>query len=301
VKWVFATGCDPAGAGPARHYGRTGQALWTFLVRLPKQQQNRLQSQQPGESQRLSNKRIDRCFCSVRRHSESKMPAPRPAYENRRLKALEQYRILDTAPERLYDDITRLACLLCRTPIAFISLVDRHRQWFKAKVGIDDAETPRDISFCAHTIMGHELLIIPDASQDPRFVESPLTQGPPHIRFYAGLPLVTPNGEAVGALCVVDRKPRTLAPEEADALHCLGRQVVQLLEFRRISAELAKAWEDLKTLESLLPICAHCRQVRDEAGCWSDLGEYVQRHTKTEFTHGICPSCAAAHFLEPAT
>jgi GAF domain-containing protein len=224
------------------------------------------------------------------------MRSPRPDNENRRLQALARYRILDTAPEQAYDDIIKLASSICTTPVAFISLVDEQRQWFKAKIGVEAKETPREIAFCSHTIMGRDILVVPDALQDPRFADSPLTHNPPHIRFYAGVPLVTPEGDAVGALCAVDREPRVLTPEQADALTALGRQVVQLLELRRASAELASALKELKTLHGLLPICSYCRQVRDDAGYWSELESYVERNSQAEFTHGICPTCSATFF-----
>lgn len=220
------------------------------------------------------------------------MRSSRPDYEKRRLQALARYRILDTAPEQAYDDITRLASSICRTPVAFISLVDEHRQWFKAKIGVDAKETPREIAFCNHTIMGRDILVVPDAFEDERFADSPLARNAPYIRFYAGVPLVTPEGDAVGALCAVDREPRGLPPEQAEALRALGRQVVQLLELRRASAELASALTELKTLKGLLPICSYCRRVRDDSGAWSELELYVERCSHAEFTHGICPRCS---------
>lgn len=167
--------------------------------------------------------------------------APLSDDEIGRLTELQGYEILDTPPEESFDNLTRLASQICGTPIALVSLVDSHRQWFKAKVGIDAPETPREIAFCAHAILGHEPLIIPDTAQDKRFADNPLVTADPHIRFYAGMPLITPTGHAMGTLCVIDRVPRQLTTEQTETLRILGRQVVQLLELKRRQKELEQA------------------------------------------------------------
>jgi PAS domain S-box-containing protein len=160
------------------------------------------------------------------------IPAPIPPNETARLAVLRGYSILDTPPEQVYDDIAQLASSICNTPMALISLTDENRQWFKARVGFDALEGPRDISFCAHAILQDALMEVPDAASDTRFHDNPYVTSDPHVRFYAGMPLVTRGGEALGTLCVIDTKPRNLTAEQRAALHALGRQVMTLLEFR---------------------------------------------------------------------
>ena len=172
------------------------------------------------------------------------MSAPIPKNEVKRLKVLWQYDVLDTVPEEVFDDLTDLAAHICEAPIALISLVDEDRQWFKSKVGVSLSETARDISFCAHAIMNQGILIVPDAAKDPRFKNNPMVTGPQKIRFYAGAPLITPDGHALGTLCVLDNKPRSLRPEQKQALLVLAHHVISQLELRRHARELAAARMD---------------------------------------------------------
>ena len=166
------------------------------------------------------------------------MPAELPRNERHRLSVLWQYEILDTVPEEIFDELADLAALICEAPIALISLVDEDRQWFKARVGTTLKETTRDISFCAHAILGTELFIVPDATKDERFKHNPLVTTKPKIRFYAGAPLVTPDGHALGSLCVMDKVPRTLREPQRQALRTLARHVITQLELRRHAREL---------------------------------------------------------------
>jgi anti-sigma regulatory factor (Ser/Thr protein kinase) len=201
------------------------------------------------------------------------------ANEAGRLAALRRYRILDTEPERAFDDLALLASQICSTPIALITLVDADRQWFKARVGLTVTETARSISFCSQAIQQPDLFIVADAMHDERFRDNPLVASPPHVRFYAGAPLVTPDGHALGTLCVVDCIPRTLTAEQQTALEVLKRQVVAQLELRRNLQELAEALRErdraeaeqtelvgqlrgaldhVQQLSALLPYCSTC-------------------------------------------
>ncbi len=180
--------------------------------------------------------------------------APIPENEQARLQALLQYEILDTEPEAAYDDFVRLASYICQTPIALISLVDPTRQWFKAQVGCPASETSRDVAFCAHAIHQSDVFVVPDTLTDPRFADNPLVTGDPYIRFYAGAPLVTPEGLAIGTLCAIDREPRILSSEQLSALQTLSRQVVAQLELRRLTQELEQV---LVSKNKLFHILSH--------------------------------------------
>jgi signal transduction histidine kinase len=173
--------------------------------------------------------------------------APPTPEESERLATLDYYEILDSEAEQDFDEIVELAAQICEVPISLVSLVDSQRQWFKAKKGLEADQTPREQAFCAHALLQpHELMVVPDAHCDERFHDNPLVTGTPSIRFYAGSPLVAPNGQALGTLCVIDTQPRELTPFQTQALQTLGKQALHLMEMRRAlrrEAEYARELE----------------------------------------------------------
>lgn len=221
--------------------------------------------------------------------------APREAA---RLEALNDYRILDTAAEESYDAITFLAAQLCDVPIALISLVDADRQWFKSKVGLTVNETSRDVSFCAHAILGDQTLVVKDAREDERFRDNPLVCSEPNIVFYLGVPLCTPSGAKIGTLCVIDQRPRELSDLQVRALETLAHQVVLQLELKRISDQLAGALERIDVMEQLIPICSYCKGIRNDQGYWQSVESFIKSHDNVEFSHGVCDACMARYFPE---
>jgi PAS domain S-box-containing protein len=180
------------------------------------------------------------------------MKAPLPPNEAARLETLHRYAILDTVPEQEFDDLTRLAALICGTPVALVSLVDADRQWFKSRVGVEATETPREVAFCAHAILQPDVLVVPDALMDERFRTNPLVLGEPRVRFYAGAPLLSQEGHALGTICVTDRIPRDLSPEQQEALRALSRLVVTQFELRRSVSDLSQAMQERRRAETEL-------------------------------------------------
>ncbi|HLW35798.1 MAG TPA: GAF domain-containing protein [Chthoniobacterales bacterium] len=168
-------------------------------------------------------------------------PYPVPANEGERLRTLRAYKILDTKPEEHFDELTRLAALICGVPISLISLIDSDRQWFKSKFGLDVQETPRAQAFCTHAIMQPELFVVPDATKDERFANNPLVTGDLNIRFYAGEPLAARDGHVLGTLCVIDHVPHTLSDAQKEALKIVGQLVIANFELRRDLQELRDA------------------------------------------------------------
>ena len=181
------------------------------------------------------------------------MPAAAlPANETERLRDLRRYQVLDTPPDPGLDALTQLAKQIAGTPIALISLTDETRQWFKSRVGLDVVEIPRDWAPCAHAVATGESIVCPDMRADPRFADNPLVQGPPHLRFYAGMALVTPRGTVLGTLAVIDIVPRVLTPFQQDALGLIARQIVDQLELRTAYRELAALRAQEQSFEARL-------------------------------------------------
>ena len=200
--------------------------------------------------------------------------------EKARVQALRRYKILDTDPEKGFDDLTILASSICNTPVALISVIDSDRQWFKSKVGVDITETPLEVSFCAVAIKQPDLFVVPDATKDPRFSSNPFVVSEPKIRFYAGAPYTSSDGHPLGTLCVVDTVPRQLTPSQEKALLALSRQVQAQFELRKNLSELRSALEErdraeaerdrtivelqnaldhVQRLSGLLPACSACK------------------------------------------
>jgi len=187
---------------------------------------------------------------------------PTPENEEARLRALHDYEILDTLPEKDFDDITMIASEVCQTPIALVSLVDEKRQWFKSHRGLDVSQTPREFAFCAFAILNpQEVMVVNNAHDDPRFIAHPLVDGDPHLNFYAGAPLVTPDGHTLGTLCVIDREPREISEEQTSTLQALANQVVSQLELRKALKQVRVSHAKLKRqnqeLEQFAYIASH--------------------------------------------
>lgn len=181
------------------------------------------------------------------------MQAPAvPKDEQARLLALARYQILDTPPEAAFDGLTALAAHILDVPIALISIVDADRQWFKSAHGLEETQTPRDVSFCGHVVANDRELIVADALEDQRFADNPLVTGDPHVRFYVGIPLRTRDGSVLGTLCAIDQKPRELTPDRRRLLETLAQQVIAQMELRRRNLELEEHDRENKGLQTRL-------------------------------------------------
>jgi len=211
------------------------------------------------------------------RHSQKMKTPPKPVNEKLRIEALRSYKILDTLPEKEYDDITRIASEICGTPISLLSFIDNDRQWFKSNIGLDATETHRDLAFCAHAIhTPDELMEVVDARKDERFYNNPLVKDHPGIVFYAGVPLVDSNGCALGTLCVIDQKPRVLSPTQKSSLRALADQIMRLLDLRLAFAKLEQREKALQNrfneLEKFTYVVSHdLKSPLNNILCLSDL------------------------------
>ena len=207
------------------------------------------------------------------------MTAPLPTDESARLEALHSICILDTPPEDDFDHLARLARFVCNVPIATITFIDRHRQWFKSRLGLDATETPREFAFCAHTIRESEQgLIVQDALLDSRFASNPLVTGEPNIRFYAGFPVVGPEGHALGSLCVIDRQPRQIDEATKVALRVLARQASALILIRSQMHRLRKTHEQQSRIE---------QQLRDSQDLLQEANGRLERMVRTDSLTGL--------------
>ncbi|WP_053980832.1 GAF domain-containing sensor histidine kinase [Marinagarivorans algicola] len=178
--------------------------------------------------------------------------APLHKNEQQRLLTLKHYEVLDTEAESMFDDLTDLASRICGAPISLVSLVDTDRQWFKSRVGIDATQTDRSIAFCSHAILQDDIFEIPNALDDERFRDNPLVASAPAIRFYAGAPLVAPDGSPIGTLCVIDDKPHQLTEDQKQALRILSRQVITQLELRLTNRQLKRTAKEREHFFTLL-------------------------------------------------
>ncbi len=227
------------------------------------------------------------------------MPAPIPVDEALRLKALREYAILDTEPDAAFDDITRLAAAICGTSISLVSFVDEDRQWFLSRHGTELRQTDRCMAFCAYAIFDEGILEVPDALLDPRFAENPLVVEGPRIRFYAGALLVSPDGQNLGTLCVIDRNPRRLSEEQRATLLALARQVSRLLDGMVVRRQLAAALDALDAFDRQLPVCVVCDGLTFQDKTMS-LRTFVETHTPARFHQTVCAQCIPRYDIEPS-
>jgi GAF domain-containing protein len=223
--------------------------------------------------------------------------------EQARQRDLDRYRLLDSLPEQAYDDIVQLASMLCDAPIALVTLIDRDRQWFKASTGIDGEGTRRDEAFCNHAIeRPDELMEVHDAGNDPRFSDNRFVTGEPKVRFYAGMPLVTPAGAAIGTVCVLDREPRRLSDEQRAGLGSLARLTMALFDARQRErdaerAALLEQRSDEATPPTAAAVAAQATaftvalfEVQDFAGASRRLGDRAMERALQRFDdvmHGL--------------
>ncbi len=216
----------------------------------------------------------------------------------RRLTTLRRYQILDSVSERTYDDIVKLAAHIFEAPIAAILQVEDERHFLKTAVGVRGAESflLNTHTFCEETMAEPDVMVVEDTICDERFANNPLVTSGPQIRFYAGAPLAMPDGIGLGALCVMDIQPRRVGRREKEMLQSLARMVMTTMDLHCVSDALANEVLKVKNLSGLLPICAGCKNIRNDGGYWQRVECYVSENSSAEFTHGLCPGCAQNYF-----
>ena len=216
----------------------------------------------------------------------------------RRLTTLHRYQILDSVSERTYDDIVKLAAHIFEAPIAAILHIENEQHALKTSVGVRGAELflLNTNTFCQETMAEPDVTVVEDTVCDERFAHNPLVTSGPQIRFYAGAPLAMPDGLGLGSLCVMDTKPRRVTRREKEMLQSLARMVMTTMDLQRVSDALASEVLKVKNLAGLLPICAGCKNIRNDGGYWQRVESYVQENSEAEFTHGMCPGCAGKYF-----
>ena len=207
------------------------------------------------------------------------------------LAAIHSHDAQDADAERNFDDFTLLASRICDVPIALISVTDGGGQCVESYIGLDISDTPRTLAYCDDAIIDNQVTIVSDVQEDQRFTANALIRTNPAIRFYAGVPLRTPDGMILGTLCAIDTKPRELSNRQIEALEALARQIANQLLLQRTNGELAEVLKRSRKLEGLIPVCSSCRKVRKEDGHWTSLEEYLVDETDIDITHGICPVC----------
>jgi GAF domain-containing protein len=216
-----------------------------------------------------------------------------------RLAELASTGLLDSPADPGFDRLAALASKLLRAPVCLVSLVDGHRQFFKSAIGLQEPwatlrQTPLSHSFCRHAVATGQPLIVPDARREPDFRDNPAI---PELGVvaYLGIPLVTPAGHTLGSFCVIDSVPREWTAEQIDVLDSIAAVVMTEVELRRSMQFARDALAKVRILSGLLPICAWCRQIRDEHGHWRQVEAYIRDHSEADFTHTICETCASAH------
>lgn len=213
--------------------------------------------------------------------------APFPKNEAARLSALKGLEILDTPEEEMFDEITKLASMICNAPISLVSLIDETRQWFKSHHGLKARETPRSLAFCSHAILGDEMFVVPNAKNDNRFKNNPLVNGDPHVIFYAGIPLALDDQIKLGTLCVIDNKPRELNEEQLQMLRLLGKQTVRLLQMRkdRDKLEIEKKSAERATAAKRDFIAAISHDIRNPLNSLLGMSEMIKDQPIPELVH----------------